>query len=297
MRELESPVSVVDICTHLGCEIEQLVQNKIRFIGPLSSLRNEMLSFSNKTISKDPKFQGLIIAPHDSVMSPSIIHTKNPRLSFIFALDWIIKTVGLVPLRETMIPRDLIVGNNVTIGKSVKIGANSIIENNVTINDNVEIGSNCYIKSNSVIGAVGFGFERDSMSVPHRFPHVGDVVIGNNVEIGSFVSINRASLGSTQIGNNVKIDDHVHIAHNVSVADNTLITACVEISGSVTIGKNCWIGPNSSIIQKINIGDNSTIGIGSIITENIGKNKIIMGLNGIELRGLVLLKKRIQYGK
>ena len=121
---------LIGICTHLGCEIEQLGQNKIRFIGPLSSLRNEMLSFSTQTISKDPKFQGLIIAPHDSVMSPSIIRTKNPRLSFKFALDWIIKTVGLVPLRETMIPRDLIVGNNVTIGKSVKIGANSIIENN-----------------------------------------------------------------------------------------------------------------------------------------------------------------------
>jgi len=84
---------------------------------------------------------------------------------------------------------------------------------------------------------------------------------------------------------------------NCKVGKNTIITACAEISGSVSIGQNCWIGPNSSIIQKVKIGDNVTIGIGSIVTKDIKDNKKIMGLKGLDLKTLLKVKKKIEYGK
>jgi len=143
----------------------------------------------------------------------------------------------------------------------------------------------------------GFGFDFEEDGTPVRIPHIGNVIIGNNVEIGAKNTIARGTIDNTVIANNVKIDDQVHIAHNCFIGNNTIITACVEISGSVTIGENCWIGPNCSIIQKVTIGDNTTIGIGSIITKDIEANKKIMGLESLELRPLLKVKKRIEYGK
>ena len=123
------------------------------------------------------------------------------------------------------------------------------------------------------------------------------MLLGSNVEIGANSSVARGSINNTIIENDVKIDDQVHIAHNCYISKNTIITAGAKLAGSVKIGKNCWIGVNSSIIQKVIIGDNSIIGIGAIITNDIEKNKKIMGLNSVELKSLVRLKRRIKYGK
>ena len=114
------------------------------------------------------------------------------------------------------------------------------------------------------------------------------------------IDAEQYKVGSTvilDIAVDVKIDDQVHIGHNCTIGENTIIAACSEISGSVNIGKNCWIAPNSSIIQKVKIGDNVTIGIGSIVTKNIESNKKIMGLESLELKPLIKVKKRIEYGK
>ena len=235
----------------------------------------------------------------------SFIEVDNPRLSFAK----IVKKYFLEEKTKKGIHKTCVIGKNCKIGKSVSIGvnsvigngvligANTIINNNVVISDNVVIGNNCYIKSGAIIGEDGFGFEIVKNKPPVKIPQIGSVVIGSNVEIGANSNIACGTLNSTIIESGVKIDNHVHIGHNCHISNNTIITACVEISGSVNIGKNCWIGPNSSIIQKIDIGDNSTIGIGAIITKNIKKNEKIMGLNSIDLKSLVLLKRRIKYGK
>ena len=173
----------------------------------------------------------------------------------------------------------------------------TIIANNVIISDNVRIGKSCYIKSNTVIGEDGFGFDFEEDGTPFRIPHIGSVYIGNNVEIGAQNTIARGTLDNTIIEDNVKTDDQVHIAHNCKIGKNTLITACVEISGSVEIGANCWIGPNSSIIQKIKIEDNVTIGIGTIVIKDVAAKKKIMALEGLSLRNLLKLKKRIKFGE
>lgn len=281
----------------------------IKIPASFNNIKKNSIIFLNKSNKKIiSNTEALILIPkglNTKGFNCSYIEVDNPRLSFAK----IIKKYFLEKKIKKGINKSCIIGKNCKIDKSVSIGANSVIGNgvliggntiinsNVVISDNVIVGDNCYIKSGAIIGEDGFGFEIVKNKPPVKIPQIGSVVIGSNVEIGANSGIARGTLNNTIIENGVKIDDHVHIGHNCHVSSNTIITACVEISGSVNIGKNCWIGPNSSIIQKIDIGENSTIGIGSIITKNIKKNKKVMGLNSIDLKSLIRLKRRIEYEK
>ena len=109
------------------------------------------------------------------------------------------------------------------------------------------------------------------------FPHIGNVVIQDNVEIGANNTVVRATLGSTLIEENTKTDDHVHIAHNCIVGRNCMITASAELSGSVRVGHDAWIGPNSSIMNKISLGNYSMIGLGSVVTKDIPDFSVFAG--------------------
>lgn len=136
---------------------------------------------------------------------------------------------------------------------------------------NVKIGKNCSI------GSDGFGYEKDHDGSWIKFPHYGNIIFEDNVEIGDNNTIARGTLGDTIIREGVKTDGGVHIAHNSEIGKNTLLTAHVMIAGGVKIGENCWLGPSSSIINKITIGDNVFVGIGSNVIKNIPNNVIIAG--------------------
>lgn len=142
---------------------------------------------------------------------------------------------------------------------------------------NIVIGKNCNICTTTKIGNEGFGFEPDENNIPVYFPHFMGVVIGNNVRIGSYTCIDRGNLKDTIIRDNVKIDNLVHIAHNVEINENTLVVAGVVICGSVKIGKNSFIGANSVIKEHIEIGDNVIIGMGSVVTKNVPDNEVWAG--------------------
>ena len=103
------------------------------------------------------------------------------------------------------------------------------------------------------------------------------MVIENNVEIGALNSVCLGSLGNTTIGAGVKTDNLVHIGHNCTIGDNTILTASSELSGGVTLGANVWIGPNSSIMEKVSIASNSMVGIGSVVRKNVAKGIIVAG--------------------
>lgn len=299
-------IKVSDIAKYLKVDFfgEDFVISKVKSINEID---NFSLSFSKNRSLNNIDTKSLIIVPIDFIYDEnsafSVILTKNPRLAFAKIVGYFFshnKNKGKKKSSKigsnSIIDNSVTIGHNCIIGRNVTIGKNTIINNNIIIYDNTIIGENCYIKSGSVIGEDGFGFDFEEDGTPIRIPHLGNVIIGNNVEIGAKNTIARGTLGSTIIENNVKIDDQVHIAHNCIIRENTIITACVEISGSVCIGKNCWIGPNSSIIQKIKIGNNVTIGIGSIVTCDIDHHEKVMSLEGLNLRKLIKLKKRIEYG-
>ena len=234
------------------------------------------------------KVNGLLIVSNHLKLPDDVetayITSDNPRLDFAKIVQEFFNDQVFNDLRNhsyisntAKLAENVIVGSNCYVGENVEIGSNTVLNHNIVISSNTIIGKNCYFKSGSVIGEDGFGFDFDDKRKPIRIPHIGNVIIHDNVEIGANNTVVRATLGETVIGKNSKTDDHVHIAHNCIVGENCIITASAEISGSVKIGNDVWIGPNSSIMNNITLGDYSMVGLGSVVTKSIPNFSLIAG--------------------
>lgn len=172
---------------------------------------------------------------------------------------------------------DVQIGKYTVIGPGVKIGKGSRIGPNCNI-ENADIGKNAKIASNVSIGGSGFGFEDDPITKEVlEFPHVGGVTIGDNVSVGSSTCIDRGGLGNTLIGNDVKIDNLVHISHNVKIGDRCKVIALSMIGGSVELGEDSWISPSSAVRDWRKVGKGALIGLGAVVTKDIESNKIVIG--------------------
>ena len=134
------------------------------------------------------------------------------------------------------------------------------------------IGDNVIIHSNAVIGSDGFGNAPQPDGTWEKIEHIGNVIIGNNVEIGACTTIDRSEMESTIIGNGVKIDNLCQIAHNVVIGDNTVMAAQCGIAGSTKIGKNCIFGGQVGIAGHLNIPDNTQIGAQAGVISNVKKS-------------------------
>ncbi len=223
------------------------------------------------------------------------ILVENPRIEFIKVLKKFFETER--PMAG--ISDKAIIGKNVILGKNISIAANTIIEDDCVLGDNTIIGynnvlhkktivgNNVIIGSNNVIGSIGFGYEKDKDGLYEVMPHIGNVVINDKVEIGNNTCIDRAVLGSTIIGENVKIDNLVHIAHGVKIGNNSLIIANTMIGGSSIIGENVWVAPSVSIINKVSVGHDSVLGMGSTVIKDVDDNVVVAGNPAKVLRKLV----------
>lgn len=181
------------------------------------------------------------------------------------------------------------IGENVTIGNNVKIFPQVYIGDNTVIGDNTilftgakvysesSIGNDCVLHSNVVIGSDGFGFAPQEDGSYTKIPQTGNVIIGNNVEIGSGTTIDRATLGSTKIGNGVKLDNQIQIAHNVEIGENTVIAAQAGIAGSSKIGAHCIIGGQVGIVGHITIGNHVKIQAQSGISKHLKDGEVVQG--------------------
>lgn len=251
----------------------------ITCVSALSSRSDGALCFDKSGSGPSVAESATVIAASAATAGrASVIISGNPRLDFARALVWLEKG-GLLAraLRPARVDPSARIGQGVVLGNGVEIGRNTVIHHNVVIGDDVIIGDNCVIKSCAVIGEDGFGFERDEDGIPIRLVHLGRVIIGNDVEIGSLTTVCRGTLGDTIIHDHVKVDDHVHIAHNVVVHMGAMIIACAEVSGGVEIGAQAWVGPNSSVIQKLKIGEKSTVGIGANVIRAVEAGAVVAG--------------------
>jgi len=183
--------------------------------------------------------------------------------------------------KKSIIGEHCIIEDQVYIGENVKIGDNSKIYPGTKILDDTIIGDNCIIHSNCSIGSDGFGFAPNDDGTYRKIPQTGNVIIGNDVEIGSNSTIDRATIGSTIISDGVKLDNQIQIAHNVEIGTNTAIAAQSGIAGSTKIGKNCMIGGQVGIIGHLKIGDNVKIQAQAGVTTNIDSNARITGTPAI----------------
>jgi UDP-3-O-[3-hydroxymyristoyl] glucosamine N-acyltransferase len=183
------------------------------------------------------------------------------------------------------------------ISKNFSIGSNTVIKKNVIIGNNVSIGSNCSISNcilednviindNTTIGKIGFGFKY----IDNKFffiPHIGHVLIGKNSYISSGCTIDRGSFTNTVIGHNTKIDNQVHIAHNVKIGSYCNIAAQVGIAGSAIIGDNCMIGGQSGVSGHLKIGKNVFIGGKSGVINDIEDNTKVMGYPATSIKNFI----------
>ncbi len=190
------------------------------------------------------------------------------------------------------IPKKIKIGPNVIIEKNVKLGEKCVIGANSVLHYNSIVGNNAIIKSNSVIGGTGFGYVLNNETKEYeQIRHFGKVIIKDNVHIGSCTCIDRGSLSDTIIEDNVRIDNLVHIAHNVHIGKNSMVIACSMIAGSVKIGENCWVAPSASIRNGISIGDNSTVGLGSVVTGSVKDNKVVLGAPAVDMETFKRIRK------
>jgi UDP-3-O-[3-hydroxymyristoyl] glucosamine N-acyltransferase len=191
----------------------------------------------------------------------------------------------------TCISQNATIGNGtkiypqVYIGDNVRIGENTIIYPGVKIYHDCIIGSNCIIHAGVVIGSDGFGFAPQDGSEYKKIPQIGNVIIEDDVELGSNMTIDRATMGSTIIRRGVKLDNLIQIAHNVEIGENTVIAAQAGISGSTRIGRNCMIGGQAGLTGHLNIADEVKIGAqAGIAHDHKIKGEIIAGSPAIEIR-------------
>jgi len=172
---------------------------------------------------------------------------------------------------------------NVYIGDNVEIGDNTTVFPGANIYADCKIGKNCVIHSGVVIGADGFGFVPDENGEYQKVPQIGNVILEDNVEIGSNATIDRATLGSTILRKGVKIDNLVHLAHNVEVGKNTAMAAQVGVAGSAKIGENVMIGGQAGIAGHLHIADGTKIVAQSGIPGTVKKADTLMGSPGIPI--------------
>ena len=166
---------------------------------------------------------------------------------------------------------------NVYIGDHVKIGNNVIIFAGARLYSESIVGNNCVIHSGAVIGADGFGFAPDENGTYQKIPQTGNVILGDDVEVGAGTTIDRATLGSTVIKRGVKLDNLIQIAHNVEIGEHTVIAAQTGIAGSTKIGKNCMIGGQVGIVGHISIGNNVKIQAQSGVIRNVEDGEMLQG--------------------
>ena len=240
-------------------------------------------------------------------ITTTLIKVKDPYSSFTTILELFnddkSKRSGISDKsdidKSSTISKSSYVGSYTTIGKNSIVGENCVIDNQVFIGDNVKIGNNCkiypgtkilndtiignscIIHSSCSIGSDGFGFAPNDDGTYKKIPQTGNVVIGNNVEIGSNSTIDRATIGSTIIKDGVKLDNQIQIAHNVEIGENTAIAAQSGIAGSTKIGKNCMIGGQVGIIGHLKIGDNVKIQAQAGVTSDVESNARITGTPAI----------------
>ncbi len=246
-----------------------------------------------------------VIVPVDVQDFPKpFIRIKNPRLAFarligLFHPPGLPEFSGIHP--TAVLGRSVKIGSNVSIGpcalvgegtrigdnvricaqvylgREAVVGEGSLIHPQVIIADRTILGRDVIIHPGTVIGSDGFGFIKKDDASYYKIPQAGRVIIGDEVEIGANVAIDRATLGETRIGSGCKIDNLVHIAHNVTLGKNVAVVALVGISGSSAIGDGVILAGQAGVTEYVSIGENTIVAAKSGVTKDVGANRFVSG--------------------
>ena len=274
--------------------------NSLRYLDLLKKSKSEYVITHKKYENIVKKYSKPIIVENVLKSVAKVTELFYPN-SLYDSIDFNVKKPIPKQFKTIKFVNNVLVGEKVKIGKNTTIGHNSIIESNVVIGANCIIGSNVLIKNtivgnnvrildSAIIGKKGFGFFPDQYK-NIRYPHIGMVIIEDNVEIGCNNTIDRGSLSNTIIGANTFIDNQVHIAHNVNIGKNCIITAQVGFAGSTKLGSKVSIGGQAGISGHLKIGNNVQIGGGSGVIKDIPDNTRVMGYPAKDIKTFLREKK------
>ncbi|NIM03055.1 UDP-3-O-(3-hydroxymyristoyl)glucosamine N-acyltransferase [bacterium] len=299
-------MSLKEIAELVGGELVGDGNIMIKGVGSLTEARKGEITFLASSRYKNQvlktRASAIIIGEGVELPGVPLIRTKNPYLAFARVME------ALVPPQKLPagIDKTSILGKGVKLGKDVAIGAYAVIGNdvvigdgtvifagtyigdkavigkdgliypNVTVREEVIIGDNVIIHPGAVVGADGFGYATEK-GKHHKIPQMGTVEIENGVEIGANVTIDRATLGKTIIGQGTKIDNLVQIGHNVKIGKNCLIVSQVGISGSTVIGDNVVLAGQAGLVGHITVGDNAIVGAQAGVTKSVPANTTVSG--------------------
>ena len=295
-----------EIAKFLDAEIaDEYRKIEIHGLENISGARSGDLTFAVEPHfeeAKSTQASAIILPPEIKEFPIPFITVKNPRAEFAKLLEMFTpklkiahgvsdrafigknvklgKNVSIMPY--AVIDDNAIIGDRVVVyshayvGQFAEIDEDSMIYPSVTIREYCHIGKRCVIHANTVIGSDGFGFTTED-GVHTKVPQVGNVIVEDDVEIGSHVGIDRAAMGSTLIGHGTKIDNLVHIGHNCKIGPNCLIVAQTGISGSVTVGHNVTFGGQVGTVGHITIGSNSTFAARSGISHSMPEGSFSAG--------------------
>ncbi|MBE9467165.1 MAG: UDP-3-O-(3-hydroxymyristoyl)glucosamine N-acyltransferase [Bacteroidetes bacterium] len=246
----------------------------------------------------------------ENTIAATLIRVEDAYQSFASLLDLYVQQIEVKKGIENLsfiddtatLGKDIYVGAFAYIGKNVKlgdnvkiyphayVGDNVVIGNNTTINSGVniyrdcKIGSNCTIHSGAIIGADGFGFAPKAHDDYKKIQQIGNVVLEDNVEVGSNTTIDRATMGSTIIKHGVKLDNLIQVGHNVVIGEHTVIAAQSGVSGSTKIGRDCMIGGQVGLSGHLTIGNEVKIGAQAGIGSSIKDGEILLGTPAFNIR-------------
>lgn len=226
--------------------------------------------------------------------APNRIVVDDPRRIFFFLIERVWgepkKPAGVgahtFVSPEARIGKNVSIGCNCTIDGPVVIGEGTVIEHNVTLLNRVEIGNDCIVHSGAVIGGDGFGYTYDENNRPVKIEHFGGVRLGDRVEVGANACIDRGVIDDTVVGQDTKIDDLVHIAHNAQVGDAVIAIMGTNICGSAVVGAHCYFAPGAIIKNGVHIGENSFLGMGVVASGNVEPNTMLYKKPPLKLKNV-----------
>jgi len=285
LKKITDEIEFIDFIGNSEIEIKNLIQLNIK-----NTDKSNLFWCNDKNLPNISELQtGTVIVSNNFDrntvnLNCNYLIVENPRRAF----QEIVKKF-FYRNEQNVISSSAKIHNSVKTGKNVFIGENVIIERDCTIGNNskinhntvvfkdTQIGNNVVIGANNTIGGIGFGYEKNKNGHFELIPHIGNVIIEDNAEIGNNTCVDRAVLGSTILKQNCKIDNLVHIAHGVSVGENSVVIANAMVAGSVTIGKNVWVAPSASILNQLTIEDNSMVGMAANVVKKVNEKEIVAG--------------------
>ena len=294
-------ISLGEIAARYGCELHGDPDICVSHVATLSGAGNDAVSFlanklyrqqlettsaaavilSEEFVAACPTIA--LVSPNPYAVYARVAAELHPPLALVPGVDALASVgTGCSIADSCQIAAGAVIEAGATLGERVSIGPNSVVGRgsqigddtqlmaNVTIYHGVRIGSRCLLHSGSVIGADGFGIAQDESGWT-KVPQLGGVDIADDVEIGANTTIDRGAIDDTVIAVGVKLDNHIQVAHNVTIGAHTAIAALVGISGSTTIGSGCMIGGASLIAGHISICDQVMLAAGSGVAGSIDK--------------------------